>query len=383
MKVYWATKLRGFFRHISERSHSVEFVENSNYYETNSALSMIKSKLIRSPLLDPLGIFQVIDIKDKDCDCYGSSNRFLNSDKPYFLYLENPTALYHYTLGRIRFSKGKKRFENCINNPQLKYIVCMSDACRNSFEKINGKFPQKLKTKTIYPFVPDNKSIDKNLVLQKSDNEILECLYCVQGTHFVSKGGLEVLSAVKKLQENGLKIHLTVITKLSDLDKKVYERLKAETDIALHDFTFDYSELEKVYAKTNILIQPASIESFGLTVLEAMKGGCAIIASKLYAFPEMVTDGYNGFLVEPKHWFFDKNNIPNPTVWNHRKATLFSQKESDILISELCEKISLLALDRKKLKEYSLNSLDLANTKFGEQTILQQWEEVWAALEQE
>lgn len=380
MKVYWATKLRGFFRHLSERTEGVEFVDNANYYETNSVISLLKSKIIRSHLLNPLGVFQVIDIKDKDCDCYGSSNRFLNSDKPYFLYLENPTALYHYTLGRISYPTGKKKFQKCLENPNLKYVVCMSDACRNSFEKINVPVPSGFKMKTIYPFVPDNKNINEELVEQKSTGECLECLYCVQGAHFVSKGGLEVLTAIENLQKKGYKIHLTVITKISDLDSKTHKRLNESENITLHDFTFSYEELEKVYAKTNVLIQPASIESFGLTVLEAMKGGCAVIASKLYAFPEMVKDGYNGFLVEPKYWFFDENNIPNPKVWNHRKNTIFSQKESADLITALEDKISALSQDRKMLREFSLNSLKLAQTKFGEQTISEQWEEVWESL---
>ena len=39
MKVYWATKLRGFFRHLSERTEGVEFIDNANYYETNSVVS--------------------------------------------------------------------------------------------------------------------------------------------------------------------------------------------------------------------------------------------------------------------------------------------------------------------------------------------------------
>ena len=383
MKVFWATKLRGFFRHLSERNPDVDFIDNANYYETNSFMSLLKSRLIRSHLLDPLGVFQVIEAKGKDCDCYGSSNRFLNSDKPYFIYLENPTALYHYTLGRISYPAGKKKFNQCLNDKNLRYIVCMSDACRDTFEKINVKVPEGLKFRTIYPFVPDNKNVSKDTISQKSKGEYLECLFCVQGTHFVSKGGLEVLTAVENLQKNGNRIHLTVITKIDDLNSYALARINEVENVTLHDFDYSYQELEKVYAKTNVLIQPASIESFGLTVLEAMKGGCAVIASKLYAFPEMVQDGYNGYLVEPKFWFFDKNNIPNPKVWEHRKRTIFSLKESQSLIKELEDKIALLSQDRELLERLSLNSFESAHTKFGEETISEQWKDVWQTLKQE
>lgn len=383
MRIYWATKLRGFFRHMSHRMTSVEFLEANNYYETPSLLTRFKSKVIHNPMLDPLGIFQIVDVRGKDCDAYGSFNRFLNADKPYFLYLENPVALYHYALGRIRFKVGRKKFQACLNDPNLKYIVCMSEACRSTFERINMPIPECVKMETIYPFVPDNPHISPEEVQRKCRNEYLECLYCVQGIRFVSKGGLEVLSAYENLRRSGVKIHLTVITKLSDLELEVKRRLQQSEEISLYDFDFTYDELERIYAKTNVLLQPSSDDSFGLTILESLKGGCAVICSRLYGFSEMVEDGDNGFLVEPKFWFFDRQNIPNPAVWNHRKRTIYSHKESPELVAQLQEKLEVLCNDRDLLTSMSLNSLHLGSTKFGEERICSAWDAVWKGLENE
>ena len=383
MKVYWATKLRGFLRHLSKNKDDVEFTEDSSrFYETNSAFAEMRYNLFMSPLLDPTGLFKTVTVEGKDCDCYGSYNKFLNADKPYFIYLENPTALYNYALGRIKYKIGREKFEKHLNDPKLRYIVCLSDACRNSFEKVNKPFPKNLKVKTIYPYVPENKRVTPETIKEKSENEYLECLFCVQGKSFVVKGGLEALSAVEKLQNDGYKINLTVITKTEDLDPYALKKIQANKRIKLIEFGLSYDELERVYEKTNVLIQPASQESFGLTILESMKSGCAVIASKLYAFPEMVENEFNGFLVEPKFWFFDKNNIPNPEVWNHRKKTIFNTKESETLINTLYEKIKELSEDREKLKKFSLNSLEKARTKFGEENILSQWKDVWETLEE-
>lgn len=383
MKVYWATKLRGFLRHLSKNKDDVEFVEDcGRFYETNSAFAEWRYNLFMSPVLDPTGLFKTVIVEGKDCDCYGSYNKFLNADKPYFIYLENPTALYNYALGRIKYKIGREKFEKHLNDPKLKYIVCLSDACRNSFEKVNKPFPENLKVKTIYPFVPDNKSVTTETVKEKSKNEYLECLFCVQGKSFVVKGGLETLSAVKRLQDDGHKINLTVITKTQDLDPYALKKIKENKKIKLVEFGLEYDELEKIYEKTNVLIQPASQESFGLTILESMKSGCAVIASRLYAFPEMVEDGVNGFLVEPKFWFFDKNNVPNPKVWNHRRKTVFSTKESTVLIDSLFEKIKELSKNREKLERLSLASLEKSRTKFGEETILSEWKDVWKTLEE-
>lgn len=381
MKIFWATRLRGFFKHMSHEMSNVEFIETNGYYETNSLLTKVKSSIIRSRLLNPLGIFQVISAQGKDCDYYGSFNRFLYADKPYFIYLENPTALYHYTLGRINYKLGNKKFNTCLNDPKLRYIVCMSDACKNTFEQINMSIPPHVKIKTIYPFVPNNSNVTNTFIEEKSRNDFLECLYCVQGVRFVSKGGLEVLSAYNRLRSEGYKIRLTVITKISDLDKKIKKRLYSCSDIEIFDFSFSYQEMERIYARTNVLLQPSSDDSFGLTVLESMKAGCAVVASKLYAFPEMIYENYNGYLIEPKYWFFDQNNIPNPKVWNRRKKTIWSKVEDERLVEDLCDRISKLYTNRDLLELFSQHSFDLANTKFGECEVCRQWEDVWAILE--
>lgn len=42
---------------------------------------------------------------------YGSFNRFLKTDKPYFIYLENPLALYHYSIKRKTLYEDREQLE--------------------------------------------------------------------------------------------------------------------------------------------------------------------------------------------------------------------------------------------------------------------------------
>lgn len=42
-------------------------------------------------------------------------------------------------------------------------------------------------------------------------------------------------------------------------------------------------------------------EGFGLAVCESMKAGCVVLASQVGAYPEIIRQGYNGFLVEGFH----------------------------------------------------------------------------------
>ena len=380
MKIYWATKLRGFLKHVSEHTEGVQFVQKDQYYETSGKLSILKSKLIRSCLLDPIGLFQVIKVSGKDCDAYGSFNRFLESDKPYFIYLENPTALYHYALGRVRRGAGKRRFQKYLHDPNLKYIVCMSEACRSTFERINMPLPETVKMKTIYPLVPKNKQIDEAAIRKKSYDEVLECLYCVQGKSFYTKGGRDILEVVTKLQDAGCKIHLTVITHLSALQEDTLQLIQGRENITLHDFAFSYDEMERIYARTAVLLQPSSADSFGLTVLEAMKGGCAILGSWLYAFPEMVEENQNGILIDPMYWTFTPDNMPNPIAWGYEKKVRLCQKRSQKYIDDIENALRTMAKDRDLVYAFAKRSLEIADTKFGEETLCDQWNDVWKSL---
>ena len=69
MRIFWVTRLRGFLKHMSHKMSGVEFVENKGYYETNSLVAKLKSKIIRSRILNPSGIFQILLARDEACDC--------------------------------------------------------------------------------------------------------------------------------------------------------------------------------------------------------------------------------------------------------------------------------------------------------------------------
>lgn len=380
MKIYWGTRLRGFLKHVSECVEDVEFIQKSQFYEISNKKSDLKSRLIRSTAFDLIGLFQTIKISGKDCDCYGSFNRFLDCDKPYFIYLENPTALYHYALNRLRYPSGKNKFKKHLNDPNLKYIVCMSEACCSTFEKINMPLPEGLKIKTIYPLVPQNLKINEELIERKSHDEVLKCLYCVQGKSFYTKGGRDILEAVTNLQDKGCKIQLTIITNPDALQEDTLKLIESREDLTLHDFSFSYEELESIYAETAVLLQPSSADSFGLTVLEAMKGGCAVLGSKLYAFPEMIEDGENGVLIDPLYWTFTPENYPNPVAWGHHRKVRLSEKRSQKYVDDIENALKSLYSDRDKLCAFSKKSLEIANSKFSEETICEQWKEVWDSL---
>ncbi len=59
-------------------------------------------------------------------------------------------------------------------------------------------------------------------------------------------------------------------------------------------------DIEELTACSDLLLLPSDIESFGLAALEAMVNAVPVLVSKVGGLPEVVTDGVDGFLVEPR-----------------------------------------------------------------------------------
>jgi glycosyltransferase involved in cell wall biosynthesis len=59
-------------------------------------------------------------------------------------------------------------------------------------------------------------------------------------------------------------------------------------------------DLPALLGAAAIFVHPARwAEAFGLTVAEAMAAGCAVVASRVGAIPELIVDGESGILVPP------------------------------------------------------------------------------------
>jgi glycosyltransferase involved in cell wall biosynthesis len=379
LTVYFASKVRGFFIHLfSNKRISAQFIyATRQIFETNSTIRKLLIKLVHTKLFDILGIIQIIHCKNKKCDIYGSSNRFLKSDRPYFIYLETPVALFNYSLKRHKTFLGRKKLKYLADH-RLKALIFMSNACASSFEPIYGAIPSHIIKETIYPYIPKNNLVSFETIKTKSQNKELKLLYISQGVSFISKGGLEILEAFKKLRNAGYSnIVLTIITSISEVDISLVEDIKKIEGITLYDFTFSYEALTALYADSHILLHPTSHDSFGLTILEALKAGLPVLASKLYNIPELIKDGINGFLTEPHYWLYDSGYIPNPKVWNNMRKTVHSNQICDRIVSFLYNSILLLYNDRNLLEKMSMSSFEIANSPpFDEDTITGQWNNI-------
>ncbi len=76
------------------------------------------------------------------------------------------------------------------------------------------------------------------------------------------------------------------------------KRLDLEDNVSLLG-SMSGEELEAEYRNSQVLAVPSSYEGFGIVYLESMGFGAPPLASTAGAACEMITDGLNGFLVNP------------------------------------------------------------------------------------
>lgn len=377
IKIRVATQTRGFLLHLFKFLNTrFEFHwDATKVYETSSTKKLLIRKIVRSKIANYLGIIQRVKVRNQDFDLTFSYNRFLNVDKNYIICLENPTALYHYCLGRNETFAGKRRLRKLLNDPRLRSIVCISRACYNTISNFYD-IPASVKIEHIYPYIPKNSFITSETIKAKCYRKELKCLYI--SSDFNLKGGMEILECFDKLNERKLEnISLKIITRIDKLNKNIKEKISLMPNIELLDFKFSSNELSKIYSDSNILLNPSRQDSFSLVILEAMKAGNAILSTDLYAIPEMAEDGINGYLVSPRYRFYNYNNMPNKEVWNNRDKTIYSNYLDIKIIDFLFEKICFLYSRRNKLEEMSLNSFIKSNSgEFSDSYIEEKWAEL-------
>lgn len=61
------------------------------------------------------------------------------------------------------------------------------------------------------------------------------------------------------------------------------------------------NEMKKYYAAADAFVLPSLYDTFALVVLEAMASGCGVVSSKHAGASELIEDGKEGFVVDPKN----------------------------------------------------------------------------------
>jgi len=200
--------------------------------------------------------------------------------KPFVVELDNPFVLTYYNSNAFRHRLGAIKHKL----RQAHRITFLSSAARNhTLELLGEEFAEK--SKVFSPFM------ERNYLKNKRQNDgIVRFLFV--GLGFRRKGGPELLHAFARLPHKNTQ--LTVIADVGDEVKKMYAHDKRIQFLPPQPRTVLF---EDMYPISDIFVFPSLHESLGVVLLEALSFGMGLIATNVYATPDLVEDGINGKLL--------------------------------------------------------------------------------------
>jgi glycosyltransferase involved in cell wall biosynthesis len=153
--------------------------------------------------------------------------------------------------------------------------------------------------------------IKNKLKLSHENKIILTATRIIRGRKNIieEKGIVNLIQAFSKIAPRYPNLHLLIAV------GKPPDNLKNEYDQAfnmllgytkLHNVekktiirTFKLEEMPKVYAGSDIFVLASENETFGQVFIEAMACGLPVIGTKVGGIPEIISDSYNGYLINP------------------------------------------------------------------------------------
>ncbi len=148
----------------------------------------------------------------------------------------------------------------------------------------------------VFEGLPRKEAIRQRLRFNNNDKVIL-----FVGTLRPVKGVKYLIQAMNVIAQKEPKTRLMLVGNGEERDylRGLVKELKLERYVTLVGKVPNEKVPEYMVA-SDVFVLPSLSEGFPLTILEAMASGLPIVASKVGGLPEIVEDGQNGFLVEPR-----------------------------------------------------------------------------------
>lgn len=102
------------------------------------------------------------------------------------------------------------------------------------------------------------------------------------------------IKAIKILQNQGYKVHFTIVGRV--VDKVIFNQIKREPEVQYIAHS-SREELIEIYRNNDIFVMPSTTETFGLVYPEAMSQGLPVIYTRGQGFDGQFQDGQVGFAV--------------------------------------------------------------------------------------
>ena len=165
---------------------------------------------------------------------------------------------------------------------------------------------------TIYNGIEWPENIDLNSIRLESKN----CRVGFVGM-LESRKNPEAILKLSKYDSIDVIVYTPAIT--SKFSKNVYSKYSKSVT-----WNFNEYDKKKIFSSLDILVVSSEeYESFGLVILEAIAYGAVVIANNKLAFPEIIQNGVNGYLLDTKDTEALINRIIDINAWSLKELKNF------------------------------------------------------------
>ena len=277
----------------------------------------------------PLGIYI-----NTDCDLIHSSSGIMILNKKFWVSdIEHVSAFVNHDIKKLENRTYKKFILKLLSSKNCKKIMPWTFAAKKSMENCFKSNKINKKMEIVYPAFKIRK-------YKKRKDDKIRLLFI--GYKFFEKGGKQLLDVFEILNKK-FDIGLTIISNVPEKLKKVYKNV----NFVLPNKSID-DLIKNYYSNADIFVLPTYIDTFGMVFLEAMSCQLPIVSTDIFAMPEIVKNGENGFLVHNSFPYFKSNFLHNYSK-NDKKLIriLMNDKKFE---NDLLEKLSIL-IEEKRLRK--------------------------------
>jgi glycosyltransferase involved in cell wall biosynthesis len=142
--------------------------------------------------------------------------------------------------------------------------------------------------------VPDRNNVEFWIENRISNNQQLQFLFL--GVDWERKGGNDALNFIKELNILGIPSKLLVVgcKPIVAIDDLIYIE---EIGYLNKNITTENTFLENIFISCHALLLPSLAECFGCVYCEANAYGLPILGRNTGGIPEIIKEGYNGFML--------------------------------------------------------------------------------------
>ncbi|MCX6749286.1 MAG: glycosyltransferase family 4 protein [Candidatus Pacearchaeota archaeon] len=332
-------------------NHPPEGVEYVGIGKSTKKGQYYKSKKIREKagaFLQKLKVPRMIFVMPGDYDLIHSSRGIIPLNrKSWVIDMEHVHSFFGLNPNLIKNEFWKRFIEKKLASDKCKAILCHCEATRQAFFYYLDCSKFKDKIKVLYP-------ASHMIPLKKIRHDKIRILAVI--SLFYHKGGPQILEAFSKLEKKYKNIELWIKADPPEEFKKKY--------ISKNIHWFPYfgqilpreKLLQKFHAQCDIFVYPSFCDSFGYGLVDAMIAGLPIITTNLFAFPEIVKDKVNGFVIK-----IPRYDLKKGFVQVHRYQTI-TNSENKKIVEELVKNMEKLIKSKKLRERIGKENILLAKT---------------------